>query len=553
MQCSQCNFLTFVSLPVVMHRPAEIEANSPTRLPLWPAMLWLGSVVAAIVLLPQLLGFPQAKTPVAAQVKYQMIVWSAAFVFVAFALAMRAATGRRITAVTILIAVATSWLVCGAYLFRLDEGDHSLKLAFGTAILCGIVVAVPYYARHWLKPLSAFAVVGAIGLCLGVMHLKSLPVPASIEYEPMVQTASYRLALTTVADLRGKVIPRGGGLAALSHGYLLVGAEGELMKLQQLPSDSFSVTPLPGRVPMNRAGYDSARKLVKEMEPRFRVTSVLLDTTVSPAQLYVAHHMWNEKDRCLMLRVSTAAVRVDGPPLDSLTWSTLFDSQPCMALTMFMDGNESGGRLAWAPDGGLLLSVGDYGFNGMGIRMYAQDSTTDYGKVMHIGRKGGHEMVSMGHRNMTGLVTDNSGRIWSMEHGPQGGDELNQIRKGGNYGWPYQTYGTNYGKRSWPMVDHAPENAAYVEPELAFVPSIAPSGLIEMKGNRFPKWKGDFIISTMRTRGLYRVRHSETRVRYVEPISIGTRIRDITEGADGTLMLWTDTGLLIRVDVSAVE
>lgn len=518
-------------------------------------MLWLGSIVAAIVLLPQLLGFPQAKAPVAAQVKYQLIVWSAAFVFVAFALAMRAATGRRVTFVTIVTAVATSWLVCGAYLFQLDEGDHSLKLAIGTAMLCAVVVSVPYYARRWLKPLSTLAAVGAIGLCVGVARQKSLPPPVSIEYETMVQTASYRLALNTAADLRGRVVPRGGGLAALSDGYLLVGAEGELVRLKQLPSDSFTVTTLPVRVPMSRAGYDSARKLVKEMEPRFRVTSVLLDTTVSPAQLYVAHHKWNDKDRCLMLRVSTAAIQIDGPPLDSLQWTTLFDSQPCMALTMFMDGNESGGRLAWAPDGGLLLSVGDYGFNGMGIRMYAQDSTTDYGKVMHIGRKGGHEMVSMGHRNMTGLVTDDSGKVWSMEHGPQGGDELNQIHKGGNYGWPYQTYGTNYGKRSWPLVDHAPTDAKYVQPELAFVPSIAPSGLIEMKGkgNLFPKWKGDFIISTMRTRGFYRVRHSETRVRYVEPITIGTRIRDIIEGADGALMLWTDTGLLVRVDESPLK
>ncbi len=525
--------------------------RAPQRM--WPIVLWHLSIVVAIALGPSGVGVLRGQGPVAKEVQLQLIIWSASFLFAALLLASRVVSGRRVTVPLPLGAVALSWAAGGGYLYMAADGTFARKMAIVAAVLSIFAVAAPYFVRRLFTPVAVLSGVAALGLVAIIVRDQRRPPRESIEYAATVQTASYNLALTTVADLRGRIEPRGGGVVALSRGYLVIGGEGKMARLNQLPSDSFAVTMLAARVPMKSAGYDSAARKVKDMEPHFRVTSALLDTMASPAVLYVAHHAWNERDRCQTLRVSKAAFRSDASPRDTLEWTTIFDSRPCMVLTDKMDGNESGGRLAWAPDGGLLLSIGDYGFNGMDIPVFAQDSSVDYGKVMHISRSGTSQVVSIGHRNMQGLLSDDEGKIWSVEHGPQGGDELNQIQKGGNYGWPYQTDGTDYGKRSWPMIERGPVDAQYVPPQLSFVPSIAPSSLIEMKGNHFPRWKGDFLIGTLRLRSLYRVRRRNDRVRYVEPIVIGTRIRDLTEGTDGTLMLWTDTGLLIRVDSTGAK
>jgi cytochrome c2 len=172
----------------------------------------------------------------------------------------------------------------------------------------------------------------------------------------------------------------------------------------------------------------------------------------------------------------------------------------------------------------------------------SQSADSAYGKVMLLGRSGGHEVFTTGHRNPQGLLVTPEGRIWVTEHGPQGGDEINLLERGRNYGWPLATYGTEYGRYYWPSAPGQHDHGAFAEPVHAFVPSIAISNLIRVESNAFPEWKHDLLIGSLNTATLYRARVRDDRVVYVEPIPVRLRIRDLAEGADGRIMLWTDAG-----------
>jgi glucose/arabinose dehydrogenase len=178
----------------------------------------------------------------------------------------------------------------------------------------------------------------------------------------------------------------------------------------------------------------------------------------------------------------------------------------------------------------------------------AQDAAFSYGKTIAIDvADGGSSFFTIGHRNAQGLYIDHSGHIWSTEHGPQGGDELNRLIRGGNYGWPYATYGTEYGALSWPL--NKPESEwkeqRYQHPVFAWVPSIGVSNLVVVEQGLFSRWYGDLLISSLRQETIFRTRLRDGQVAYLEPIVIGSRIRDILEGHDGSIVLWTDDDTLI--------
>ena len=145
---------------------------------------------------------------------------------------------------------------------------------------------------------------------------------------------------------------------------------------------------------------------------------------------------------------------------------------------------------------------------------------------------------------------DNDNNIWATDHGPQGGDELNLIKKGQNYGWPQVTYGINHGNREWPLNKEQGTHDDFVKPVFAWVPSIAISNLIRLdKTTKFPLWGGDLLIGSLRGKSLLRVRMGdENNVAYIETIRIGHRIRDLTTLDDQSLALLTDGGRMVIVD-----
>ena len=153
---------------------------------------------------------------------------------------------------------------------------------------------------------------------------------------------------------------------------------------------------------------------------------------------------------------------------------------------------------------------------------------------------------SLGHRNALGLAFDQKGRLWSHEMGPQDGDELNLIEKGANYGWPLVSEGTHYNGTKIPSHDTRPE---FKSPKVAWIPTIAPSGLVIYSGAAHSNWKGNAFIGGLRSQALLRIGINGTEAKEAERFKFGRRIRDVEEGPNGTLWIIEDgaKGRLIKL------
>ena len=229
-------------------------------------------------------------------------------------------------------------------------------------------------------------------------------------------------------------------------------------------------------------------------------------------------------------------------------------------------GQHFGSRLLWLPDGTLLMSVADGGNPPLRVkdrlaREQAQNPATHLGSILRLTDEGkpapGNplaakgalpEIWSMGHRNVQGLARDPvSGRIWATEHGPYGGDELNLVVAGGNYGWPLQTYGADYQTHE-PVGKH--EVAGMINPSVAWVPSPAPSGLAVYSGDKIPSWRGSVFSGGLAAKDIRRVAvDAAGQVTGQDRLAIGARVRDVKQGPDGYLYALTDedNGRLLRI------
>jgi len=242
---------------------------------------------------------------------------------------------------------------------------------------------------------------------------------------------------------------KGGGIAFIDGQWLIVPGDGTFHRFERsADGGDFQIRKLPYAIPMNRERF-VATYLVSEEDKEtwsdlFRVTDVVLHQSAGVLRLWISHHWWDERESCLTLRISTVVVDEDAflnGEVPGLDWSTLYESTPCLDLqaTGFI-GLESGGKmvLSGSPPDVLYLTTGIHGFDGLESRpSFVQDPETSWGKVLKIDPESGAATVfTTGHRNPQGLFQDNLGRMWLTEHGPRGGDELNLLEQGKNYGWP---------------------------------------------------------------------------------------------------------------------
>ena len=225
----------------------------------------------------------------------------------------------------------------------------------------------------------------------------------------------------------------------------------------------------------------------------------------------------------------------------------IFEAKPLIPSTKHF-----GSRFAWGRDGTLYLTMGERSTR----RELAQDLSTHLGKVLRIttdgaappdnpfvGRDGVQpEIFSYGHRNPQGLaINPATGEIWEQEHGARGGDEINVLKPGANYGWPEVAYGVNY---SGTTIGSGRQTAPGVESPLFYWdPSIAPSGMMFYTGDRFPGWKGDLLVGALKFELVSRLDlDADNKVVKEERFLEGElgRIRDIREGPDGLVYIVTD-------------
>jgi len=225
-----------------------------------------------------------------------------------------------------------------------------------------------------------------------------------------------------------------------------------------------------------------------------------------------------------------------------------------------------GSRLVWLPDGTLLMSIGDGGnppisFDGDNIRQQAQNLGTHFGSVLRltdegkvppdnpfVDRPGARpEIYSYGHRNIQGMTFDaRGGRVWANEHGSRGGDEINLIEAGNNYGWPEVTYSMEY----WgPRISDKTRAPGVTQPKVVWTPSIAPSGMAFYTGSEFPDWQGHLLSGALKFKQIRVTALNGARAGDEQKLSIGQRVRDVRQGPDGGIYVLTDeaNGALLRI------
>jgi glucose/arabinose dehydrogenase len=210
-----------------------------------------------------------------------------------------------------------------------------------------------------------------------------------------------------------------------------------------------------------------------------------------------------------------------------------------------------GSRLVFGSQGELFVTVGER--SNAAVRVQAQDISSGLGKVFRIDQSGAPlsdnpfvnkegalpEIWSLGHRNMQSAALDGQGRLWTVEHGPRGGDELNRPEAGMNYGWPEVTYGIDYSGA--PIGKGITASAETQQPVYYWDPVIAPSGMAYYDGAEFPAWRGAFLIGGLVAQAVVVVHLKNDSVVFEERVPLGARVRDVKVGADGAVYAVTES------------
>jgi glucose/arabinose dehydrogenase len=343
------------------------------------------------------------------------------------------------------------------------------------------------------------------------------------------------------ADLRTVVVAHGlvnpWGLAFLPDGRMLVTERPGRMRVVSL--DGRPGLPLAGLPAVDVGGQGG-----------------LLDVVTDPdfARNRLAYWSYSEPDGKGANSTAVARGRLEPDRIADV--QVIFRQRPKVASSAHF-----GSRLAFAPDGRLFITLGDR----FSRKDDAQTLDNHHGKIVRIdpdgkvpadnpfvGQAGAlPEIWSYGHRNVQGAaIHPQTGELWATEHGPQGGDELNAVRRGGNHGWPLVTYGRNYGIGT--RIGEEGPKPGIEMPLRHWVPtSIAPSGLAFLTSERYPGWKGQLFLCALRGEALWRLQLDGRKVMAEERLlaNLRERIRTVAQGPDGYLYVLTDSadGRILRL------
>jgi glucose/arabinose dehydrogenase len=327
--------------------------------------------------------------------------------------------------------------------------------------------------------------------------------------------------------------------------------------VELLPDGRFLVTERQGK--MRIVGADGKLTEVTGVPPvQFAGQGGLLDVALDPAfatnrTIYFSYSEAREGGNGTNL--ARAVLNESGGSASLGNVSVIFRQMPT-----FQSPLHFGSRIAFARDGKLFLTLGERSMPAS--RVQAQDLNSHFGKVIRINTDGTApadnpfagranvkpEIWSYGHRNVQAATIDSAtGRLWTVEHGPRGGDELNHPEAGKNYGWPVITYGIDY--PGPPIGEGIQKKDGMEQPVYYWDPVIAPSGMIVYRGNLFPQWQGSILIGGMNPGKLVRLQMEGDKVVGEEWLLTdrNERVRDVQQGPDGSIYVITDPGKLLRL------
>ena len=330
-----------------------------------------------------------------------------------------------------------------------------------------------------------------------------------------------------------------------------------------LPSGRFLVSEKPGRFRILNSDGSSFKTISENLPPihvagQCGLLDVALDRNFWTNHRIFFTYVRNVDADSAALAIASAVLDEDAGAISNV--STLLQTAPVTKSAR----SQVGARIAIDPkDGNLFVSIGDRS-TGDPLPLQAQDRNTYLGKIVHITPEGkpapGNpsmglpEIWSMAHRTPQGLTFAPDGRLWETEHGPRGGDELNLIEKGKNYGWPVIVHGINYpGTKIGAAIVEKP---GLEQPRYYWDPIIAPSGLAFYQGNLFPQWRNSVLVGALAGRAILRLElGKDDKVVNEEPLlrDLNERIRDVRVFPDGAVYVLTDSpnGKLLKLTPAA--
>lgn len=289
--------------------------------------------------------------------------------------------------------------------------------------------------------------------------------------------------------------------------------------------------------------------------PDFSIKDMIFGKKDNEEHIFISHIEYDQIKKCYFLSVASSKINTKDGEINFDKFENLFQSKPCLGphpedgIRGFA-GTSSGGKLSISKNG-IYVSIGDFYFDGVNANN-ATNLTSDYGKIIFIDFQSSNKnIIASGLRNPQGMVLTSLG-LFETEHGPQGGDEFNKINlnKRLNYGWPEASYGVDYETYQWPKDPNNNNHYLFKEPIYFWTPSIGVSNLDYFENeSEFKLWRGDFLISSLRSLSLFRVRMDNLNENLIgiETINLGFRVRDIKIHKDKIYLL--EDSIPVRIHI----
>ena len=334
-------------------------------------------------------------------------------------------------------------------------------------------------------------------------------------------------------DIAGAVTNGGGSrgpvLAVMQDGTILLGggdAGGEIFLVNVTTQ---KLRKLGSLIPANKRRIDS----------RFAITDIaVLSENKKRANLLISYPRLGSNNRCV--EVAVDQIRYNRAKQKVNRVANWFVTKPCVPISAVQHAS---GRFAVIDNKSAYVTIGDLGFPGINDR----DKRGDLGSIFKVSATN-VERISQGHRNAQGILLFNGKDLLAAEHGPRGGDELNLIKPGNDYGWPFVTYGEPYSSGDYVKPTKTGTHQGYVEPLKYWTPSIAPTELVQLREVGWGEWSGALVLGTLRENALVFMKlDNKFNVTQTKMVDLGQRIRDLEINKAGNLVATTDEGRLFEI------
>jgi glucose/arabinose dehydrogenase len=339
---------------------------------------------------------------------------------------------------------------------------------------------------------------------------------------------------TPTAQVQGSNGERGAALARLADGRLLLGggATGLNLYLYDLTNRTQTL--------IGRAGSSSERI----DDSRFAITDIaVMRESANTLDLVISYPRYDRTKECVSVVLYSYSANIGIKP--SLKRGKLwFNSKPCVPISAVQHAS---GRIATIDKKSVYLTVGDLGYTEIGNR----DKRADLGSVFKISASK-VEKISSGHRNAQGILRIGKD-LYVSEHGPRGGDELNLIETGGDYGWPFVTYGEPYSSGDYVRPTNTGSHEGYIKPLYNWVPSVAPTELIQLPADKsWGPWSSYIVMGTLKDQVLIFIEMLDRRqVGKVVKVNVNERVRDLDLSISGSIIATTDSGKLLVINLAS--